>query len=752
MNIPPLPDQFLLYLRQWDPAANKWAKLPCNPAGVRVNAHDPAQWMSAADASQHALWDDQQPDKPYGLAFDLTPDDPWFFLDLDHCLVDGVWTADATAMFTSFSGAWGEVSSSGDGLHIIGKCDPSRLQDRKHKWQENTREFYTENRFIAFGPTGWEPIGGEARDVDWTNQLLHVVPERANLGELPDGRDDAYTGPEDDDALLRMMLATGGAGAAFGLRASPKHLWEADTDVLARTYPAYDGQGGFDHSSADAALMAHLAFWTGKDMVRMDRLFRRSALMRPKYETRPDYRKDTIGNAARLCKKVYDVVRKQAVGGAPVETAHEVYLTVPEMIEKFEGCTYIRDIHRVMVPGGMMLKPEQFNAWYGGHMFQMMPDGTQPSKKAFEALTESRAHHFTAAIRPCFRPDLAEGLIMNDGSINTYYKPDVTMTEGDTSRFMGFMAKLIPDERDRTILLNYMAAVVQHPGVKFQWAPVLQGAEGNGKTMCASVISYAVGRQYTHVPNSKQMGEKFNSYIEGKVFIVVEELDMQGKREMLDILKPLITNTEIEIRGMQQEKRMAENRANWLFCTNFQDAVMKSRNDRRYCMFFTAQQSVDDLARDGMTGDYFPDMWRWLHAEGYSHMAHFLTHMEIDPLFNPAGACHRAPTTTSTDAAIERSGGVVESEITEATNDNTVGFRGGWVSSYCLEKLMKHLGIRINRNKLADIMLELGYVKWGRAPRSIFHEDNKRPTLYTMHPLGTFDDYMTAQHYMDNIT
>ena len=38
----------------------------------------------------------------------------------------------------------------------------------------------------------------------------------------------------------------------------------------------------------------------------MDRLFRRSALVRDKYEKRADYRRNTIQNAARLCKKVYD--------------------------------------------------------------------------------------------------------------------------------------------------------------------------------------------------------------------------------------------------------------------------------------------------------------------------------------------------------------------------------------------------------------------------------------------------------------
>jgi hypothetical protein len=54
---------------------------------------------------------------------------------------------------------------------------------------------------------------------------------------------------------------------------------------------------------------------------------------------------------------------------------------------------------------------------------------------------------------------------------------------GDAGPFLRHLAKLLPDERDRSILLAYMAASIQHKGVKFQWAPLIQGAEGNGKTL-----------------------------------------------------------------------------------------------------------------------------------------------------------------------------------------------------------------------------------------------------------------------------
>lgn len=709
-------------------------KVPCRADGTVCDAHDPANHTDLATASA----------SPHGVAFDIRAEDGLFFLDLDKCLnADKTWTAEAQAVFLSFSGAWGEVSQSGTGLHIIGRCDPSRLTDRRNKW-DGWLEFYTDGRFIAFGSTGWKPIGGTSRDVDWTEQLLKVVPQREHLGELPDGVDPAYTGDWTDDELIAAMLRSGGgAGAAFGLKASVADLWEARD--LGRFYPAFDSSQPFDHSSADAALMAHLAFWTGKDMPRMDRLFRQSALMREKYAKRHDYRRDTIQNAARLCNKVYDVA--PASESAPAGSRGEAYMMVADMAKHFAGCTYIRDVHRVMVPDGKLLKSEQFNATYGGFMFQMMPDNTRPTRKAFEALTENCVVKFPQATRPCFRPDLPGGTILPDGSINTYVAQIIDKTPGDVTKFLDHLAKLFPDEGDRGVLLAWMAAVVQNPGVKFQWSPVVQGCEGNGKTLVFEAVAYSVGALYVHRPTARQIAGQFNSWLEGKVFILVEEIHMEGRREILDVLKPIVTNIQMEVEAKGADKRMIENRANLAFCTNYQDAVLKSRGDRRYAMLFSAQQDVSHLERDGMTGNYFPDLYDWLRNRGgFAAVAHYLTTYDIPKHLDPAGACHRAPETTSTAIAIQKSMGGVESEILEAAADNTRGFRGGWVSSWALDKLMRERGIRIGRNKLADILRDLGYDSWGRAPTPIVQEDGKRPMLYRLPDAS--DDYCLAQHYV----
>ncbi len=730
-----LPERFIYYKLALKPGAAKYDKIPCNSLGEPINPHDPSQWMTRAVAEAHRT------EAVSGLGFVLNGDG-WFVLDLDNCLdrATGQWSPAAVAIYQSFAGAMAEVSVSGTGLHIFGRCEPGRLHDRRNKW-DGWLEWYHTGRFIALGPQGLHPIGDAWVERDWTDQLLRFVPQRAAdaKGPLTSTVDPTYVGPEDDDTLIQMMLRSNSAASRFGAGVTAADLWNADTAVLARAYPAFDGSGGFDRSAADAALMAHLAFWTGRDLARMDRLFRRSALVRDKYLNREDYRRDTIQGAARMCKRVYDVPKKPA----PAAGGINMYLTVPEMQEHFAGCVYIRDAHKVLVPDGSLLKPEQFNVQYGGHLFQMTADGTKPTKKAFEAFTECMVHIFPRGITSVFRPDLPTGTILPTGGVNIYVKPKIAVAPGDVSAFLDFLARLLPVQRDREILLAYMAACVQYPGTKFQWAPVLQGTEGNGKSLVANCVAYAIGQDYMHAPRASQLAEKFNGYLEAKLLILVEEVHMGGRREMLDELKPYITNPRIELRGMAQEKRMIDNVANWFFCTNHRDAVLKSKNDRRYAVFFTAQQSADDIRRDGMGGQFFPRLYDWLRAGGYAHVAHFLMTYPIPADLNPATLCHRAPDTSSTVEAVEASTGAFESEIIEAVESDSVGFRGGWISSHALDRLMRERGFKLARARLGTILTELGYHQWGRSARPIMREDGKRPVLWCKGQPSM--DYVEAQ-------
>ena len=297
---------------------------------------------------------------------------------------------------------------------------------------------------------------------------------------------------------------------------------------------------------------------------------------------------------------------------------------------------------------------------------------------------------------------------------------------------------MLPDERDRTILLSYMAACVQHKGIKFQWAPLLQGVEGNGKTLFTRCVAEAVGRRYVHWPKASKLAKEFNAWMFGKLFFAVEDIYVpDARREVIEELKPMITGgDELEIEAKGVDQRMGDICGNFMFNSNHKDAIKKTANDRRFCLLFSAQQKVEDLARDGMHGDYFPNLYRWLRADGYAIVSEFLHTYQIPVAYNPAGECQRAPETTTTAEAILNSTGSIEQEILEAVAQGLPGFNGGWISSIYLDKLIEGMRLRgkITHNRRKEMLENLGY-RWhpalsdGRVNNTVI-PDGGKPRLY----------------------
>lgn len=681
----------------------------------------------------------------YGLGFVFTEADPFFYIDIDHAFTDGQWSQVATLLCQQFSGCAVEVSISGTGLHIfgIGQVPPHGCKNILLGL-----ELYTDRRFVALTGTGLSGDAGCApapATLSWLVDSYFPAGETVAPAEWTYGPCEGWAGPVDDLQLIERMLASRSTSSIFGGRATPAMLWAADP-AIGQVFP--HEINGFDHSSADAALCAHLAFWTGRDCERMDRIFRMSGLYRDKWEHREDYRRRTILGAVSRCKSTLGAA-PAPTNGTPVpalvgegfKTGLQ-YLTVTQQQELFKGCVYIRDMHKVLTADGALLKPEQFKAMYGGYVFALDAMNVKTTRNAWEVFTESQAINFPKSFGACFRPENPPGAIITEEGgtmVNIYIPAVVERKKGDATRFLDHLAKLLPNDRDRLILLSYMAACVQHIGVKFQWCPLLQGIEGNGKTLLANCIAKAVGWKYTHTPNANDLSNKFNQWILGKLLILVEEIYANDRKEAVETLKPLITNPIIEIQGKGTNQLTGDNRANFFMCTNHKDAIRKTRTDRRYCVFYTDQQKDSDLRRCGMGGNYFPSLYEWLRREGYAIVTDYLMTYKISDEFNPAKRCHRAPITSSTDEAYILSAGGLEQEIFEAIEQGKYGFAKGWISSLAFLHLIKERKDekRIPPNKRREIIGELGYVAHpglvgGRVNNIIPKEDGK-PILYIKH-------------------
>lgn len=706
------------------------SKLPVSPytGQVGINAHDTQHHTDAATAYAAAER------MGHAVAFVLTQHDPLFCLDIDGALQpDGTWSALSQSVLAALPGAACEVSQSGRGLHIWGVC-----ADMPAHACKNTSlgiELYHTDRFICLGR---EDAVGDA-SLDCSTLLPSVIaqwfPPSATPdapAEWTDGPCAEWRGPADDEALIARMMAC--RSNPFGAKATVQDLWTRNVEVLARAYPpSGNGNDPYDGSSADMALASHLAFWTGKDCARIERLMRMSALVREKYDREDYLRLRTIPTAVAGCVNVY--VEKAAVveGVGPVagtpasapavaDVAGSTFASIDDQRQLFAGCVYVRSAHKVLIPGGDMLDAQRFNATAPYNRFTYMLDASneRTTRKAFEALTQSQALVWPQARDTCFRPELPVGHITWDGLANTWWPIETPSEPGDITPFLSYLSKALPVERDRAILLNYMAALVQFPGDKFQWWPLIQSTKGNGKTLILEVLENCVGHRYSFRPNAAEIangGGKFTGWLRGRVLVGFEEIRTAHKGEVLEILKPIVSNDRLEIQNKGVDQDMGDNRANGILLTNYKDAVKIDDDERRYCPLFCAQQSKADLARDGMDGDYFPRLYHWLrHEGGLARLNHYLRTFELErelsPALNNGGKCHRAPESSSMGDAITATLGRVEQEVLEAVAEGKAGFSNGWISSIELDNLLreKRLDGLVPRIKRPDMLRSLGYV------------------------------------------
>lgn len=409
----------------------------------------------------------------------------------------------------------------------------------------------------------------------------------------------------------------------------------------------------------------------------------------------------------------------------------------------FKGVTYVNGRDEFFTPQGQFLKRSAFDGTYGGPTFMLGVAGTGPTKSPSDAFLKNETWPGPRANATCFRPERSPGECIDEEGfrlLNCYVPIEVERREGDVSRFLHQARMMIPNERDLDIMFHYLASMVQHKGRKFFWWPVLQGTRGNGKTMFISIMSYCMGNRYTHLVNPEAMvktGNQFNDWIDNKLFIGIEEVRTKdARKDLLELLKPIVTNPRTPMEGKGLKQTTSDNRANGIACTNYQDALPIDDDERRYAIFFTAQQSAEDLIRDGMTQAYFRSLYNWLDHEGGKAMVYdWLMKFPLRAEFDPAQDAVRAPHTSSMQLAIAAGRGAIEQEILDAIEEGRPGFVGGLVNSSAVRVLIDKMRRNLPLNKVRALMQTLGY-DWhpalpdGRCTVMIQGQFSGKPRLY----------------------
>lgn len=247
----------------------RWTKVPKNARTLRnASSTDPATWstLEAAVSAQrrHGL---------PGVGVVMIAGDRIMFIDLDHCRdaetgVIDEWAADICRRFPD---TYQEESPSATGLRIM--LEGTIPGDQHvHRVGPNGQkvEFFSERKYTTL--TGHRLDGAD--DVTDCQDALDALyselfATKATGAPEAGGEHDGASINVDDEALLDLARAS-----ATGHR------------FVALFDHGDAGAYGGDESAADLALVNDLRFWTAGDRERMDRLFRRSRLMRDKWDAK----------------------------------------------------------------------------------------------------------------------------------------------------------------------------------------------------------------------------------------------------------------------------------------------------------------------------------------------------------------------------------------------------------------------------------------------------------------------------------
>ena len=437
------------------------------------------------------------------------------------------------------------------------------------------------------------------------------------------------------------------------------------------------------------------------------------------------------------------------------QPAIEPVADLPDMLDTngkkiwFKDCYFVTTEKKIFTAKARFMDQTQFNAVFGGKDFTLGDINNKITDEAWKAALRSKDWQIPKVDHVRFQPDMPTHAVIKDelrrDGLNIYIPPSVIAQQGDCSRWFDFLNRIMPCADDTQIFDSYLAHCIKYPGHKIPWAVLLQSAPGIGKQLVDEVIKYCLGETYTYTPKAEELvsgASRFNGWMREKTMITVNEIRVGERRDLLEGLKPLITDRRIAVEGKGVDQKMEDNVANWIFFSNFKDAIPVSENERRYCVFYSRLQSARQIEAE-MTKEYFDGIYHWLREQGgLAAIAYYYQNHRIAKGSLP----HRAPKTSSYAEVLKISRSPLEVVIDDCIAAGERGFRGGYIS---WPMLLKAIAASNMRSKPQDFIIEQtlqmrGYSCLGQTATPIGGEDLTRPSVIWGLG-GTVEGYGVAQ-------
>lgn len=162
-----------------------------------------------------------------------------------------------------------------------------------------------------------------------------------------------------------------------------------------------------------------------------------------------------------------------------------------------------------------------------------------------------------------------------------------------------YVSNLFEGDKDqksaqKQYLLNWISHIIQHPEKKTGVAITLIGGQGTGKTFLGTVIEALTAPYNTRISNSNIITSQYTDYIEGTVFLFVDESTVATDKATKAKLKAVVTDDKLTIERKYRDTYSVRNFANLMYASNEAWTQNIDADDRRNQIFRVSNEFKQD--------------------------------------------------------------------------------------------------------------------------------------------------------------
>lgn len=215
-----------------------------------------------------------------------------------------------------------------------------------------------------------------------------------------------------------------------------------------------------------------------------------------------------------------------------------------------------------------------------------------------------------------------ESIIDDNGSlwVNTYkqYEPSQMTTADGLELFHEYLARLFPDEIERTICVQWMAHIFQKPHERPSWHLLLSSEAGTGKGyLVQNILSPLLCHQTSTVSSYTRLTGQFSTILSETLLVLLDDPKTRSDDQMTKI-KSALTEERIFVERKNQAGRMERTYTRIILASNEERPLRLDNDERRW---FAPQRMKHNIDK-AETQRFISNLDNWIKSPGALDAVH----------------------------------------------------------------------------------------------------------------------------------